>query len=237
MIDCKVELSLKWLDTCVLSVAENKAIFTIIDAKRYAPVVTLSTEVSEKLSKKLSEGFKRPVYWNKYKVIPNKQVAVEAKRTSQIRELLDAIYQGVKRLFVNYNDAGGANRVTVHSNQRYFLPRVQIKNWWKSFHDQSVNDLIEQYDEIRKTATDDYTTGCLLDFAYFKNNCRLIAADLSKQKALDADSRAIQQIISTGEVNTRTVIYYILEQSKETTLEPLKGITIVLQLHTNGWIW
>ena len=128
LIDCKVELSLKWLDTCVLSVAENKAIFTIIDAKRYAPVVTLSTEVSVKLSKKLSEGFKRPVYWNKYKVIPNKQVAVEAKRTSQIRELLDAIYQGVKRLFVNYNDAGGANRVTVHSNQRYFLPRVQIKN-------------------------------------------------------------------------------------------------------------
>ena len=237
MIDCKVELSLKWLDTCVLSVAENKAIFTIIDAKRYAPVVTLSTEVSVKLSKKLSEGFKRPVYWNKYKVIPNKQVAVEAKRTSQIRELLDAIYQGVKRLFVDYNDAGGANRVTVHSNQRYFLPRVQIKNWWKSFHDQSVNDLIEQYDEIRKTATDDYTTGCLLDFAYFKNSCRLIAADLSKQKALDADSRAIQQIISTGEVNTRTVIYYISEQSKETTLEPLKGIIIVLQLHTNGWIW
>ena len=76
----------------------------------------------------MSEGFKRPVYWNKYKVIPNKQVAVEAKRTSQIRELLDAIYQGVKRLFVDYNDAGGANRVTVHSNQRYFLPRVQIKN-------------------------------------------------------------------------------------------------------------
>ena len=185
----------------------------------------------------MSEGFKRPVYWNKYKVIPNKQVAVEAKRTSQIRELLDAIYQGVKRLFVDYNDAGGANKVTVHSNQRYFLPRVQIKNWWKSFHDQSVNDLIEQYDEIRKTATDDYTAGCLLDFAYFKNSCRLIAADLSKQKALDADSRAIQQIISTGEVNTRTVIYYIPEQSKETTLEPLKGIIIVLQLHTNGWIW
>ena len=121
LIECKVELSLKWLDTCVLSVAGNKAI--------YVPVVTLSIVVSVKLSKKLNEGFKRPVYWNKYKVIPNKQVAVEAKRTSQIRELLDAIYQGVKRLFVDYNDAGGANRVTVHSNQRYFLPRLQIKNY------------------------------------------------------------------------------------------------------------
>ena len=70
-----------------------------------------------------------------------------------------------------------------------------------------------------------------------KTAADIIAADLSKQKALDADSRAIQQIISTGEVNTRTVIYYIPEQSKETTLEPLKGIIIVLQLHTNGWIW
>ena len=60
-------------------------------------------------------------------------------------------------------------------------------------------------------------TGCLLDFAYFEKNYRLIAADLSKQKALDDDSRAIQQIIFTGEIkaevaNTRVTIYYILEQ-------------------------
>ena len=48
---------------------------------------------------------------------------------------------------------------------------------------------------------------------------KLIAADLSKQKALDADSRAIQQIIFTGTV----IIYYILEQSKETMLEFSKG--------------
>ena len=42
---------------------------------------------------------------------------------------------------------------------------------------------------------DDYTTGCLLDYAYFKDNYRLIAVNLSKQKALDADPRAIQQIV------------------------------------------
>ena len=53
--------------------------------------------------------------------------------------------------------------------------------------------MIKQYDEIRKVSTgygDDYTTGCLLDYAYFKDNYRLIAVDLSKQKALDADPRA-----------------------------------------------
>ena len=96
--------------------------------------------------------------------------------------------------------------------------------------------MIKQYDDIRKISTgqgDDYTTGCLLDFAYFEKNYRLIAADLSKQKALDADPKAIQQIIFTDkikatEANIRTIIYYILEKSKETKLEFAKGTTKVL---------
>ena len=67
-----------------------------------------------------------------------------------------------------------------------------------------------------------------MDLAYFEKNYRLIAVDLNKQKALDADSRAIQQIIFTGkikvaEVKTRVILYYILEQSKETILEFSKG--------------
>ena len=97
-----------------------------------------------------------------------------------------------------------------------------------------INDSIEQYDEIRKISTgkgEDYTTGCLLDFDYFKKNYRIIAADLSKQKALDADSRAIQQIIFTGKIkataaNTRVIIFYVLEKSKETILEFSKGTTV-----------
>ena len=73
----------------------------------------------------------------------------------------------------------------------------------------------------------DYTTGCLLPYAYYKGNCRLIAADLRKQKALDAVSRAIQQIIFTGKIkstvaNTRVIIYYILEQSKKRSCNFLK---------------
>ena len=74
----------------------------------------------------------------------------------------------------------------------------------------------------------DYTTGCLLHFAYFEKNYKLIAADLSKQKALDADSRAIQQIIFTGKTDNQIRVYYILEQSKETILEFSKGTTKVL---------
>ena len=71
---------------------------------------------------------------------------------------------------------------------------------------------------------DDYTTGCLLDLASFKKSYRLIAADWSTQKALDADSRTIQQMISTSKIkasvpNIRVIIYYILVQLKETILQ------------------
>ena len=128
-----------------------------------------------------------------------------------------------------------------HLLHRYFLPRFKIDNYnieidGRNFYDEAINDSIKQYDKIRKISIgqgDDYTTGCLLDFAYFKEKYRLIAADLSKQKALDADSRAIQQIIFTGKIkaaadNTRVIIFYILEKSKETILEFSKRTTKVL---------
>ena len=121
-------------------------------------------------------------------------------------------------------------------HRKYFLPRVEIKTYnieidGINFHDPPINDLIKQYDEVRKISIgqgDDYTTGCLLDLAYFKQNYRLIAADLSKQKVLDADSRAIQQIIFTGVASEASIIYYIYEKSKETILQFSKETTKVL---------
>ena len=91
--------------------------------------------------------------------------------------------------------------------------------------------MIKQYDEIRKVPAgqgDDYTTGRLVDFAKFEKNYRTITADLSRQKALDADSRAIQQIVFTGKTDNRIRVYYILEQSKETILKFPKETTKVL---------
>ena len=61
-----------------------------------------------------------------------------------------------------------------------------------------------------------------------KKNYKLIPADLSKQKALDADSRAIQQIIFTGKASKNIMVYYILQQSKETILRFSKGTAKVL---------
>ena len=78
LINCKIELSLNWIKNCMLTTAANasSATFKITDAKLYVPVVALSTEDNAKLTKQLSEGFKRPVYWNKYKVIDNKVVEI-----------------------------------------------------------------------------------------------------------------------------------------------------------------
>ena len=105
----------------------------------------------------------------------------------------------------------------------------------RNFYDQPINGMINQYDEVRKVSIgygDDYTTGCFLDYVYFKDCYKLIAVDLSKQKALDADPRAIQQKVFQGVVGgdngTKIRLYTIHKQSKETMLEFTKGTAKVL---------
>ena len=126
---------------------------------------------------------------------------------------MDASFQGVNRLFVlAFNNAtenfpgnpfnNSTNRVQRDSHRKYFLRRVDITNYnvliyGRNFYDQPINDQIKKYNEIRKIATrkgDDHTARCLLDYQYFKDRYQLIAVDLSKQKELDADPRAIKQI-------------------------------------------
>ena len=119
------------------------------------------------------------------------------------------------------------------------LPRREIKNYnvlidRRNVYDQPINDIIKQYDEVRKVSMgygDDYTTGCLLDYAYFKDNYRLIAVDLSKQKDLDVDLRTIEQIVFQvvgGANDTKIRLHTILEKSRETILEFAKGTAKVL---------
>ena len=159
LINCKVELSLKWYERCLLTAATT-ATFKITDAKLYVPIVTLSAEDNAKLSKLLGEGFKRSIYWNKYKVIDNIVVSINnANEEKYIRERHDASYQGVKRLFVlAYDNTAGNNQVSVDYFKKYFLPRVKKENYkiqidGKNFYDQPINDTIKQYDEIRKNST------------------------------------------------------------------------------------
>ena len=197
LINCEVELSLQRYEICLVTAA-NTATFKITDATLYVPIVTLSVEDNSKLIELLNKGFKRSIYWNEYKVTPNKIVEIAAINEGKyIRELLDSCCQGVKRLFVlAYDNTAGNNQVSVDSYKKYFLPRVKIYNYnidvdGRNFYDQPINDSIKQYDEVRKIFTgqgDDYTTGYLLDFAYFQNNSRLIAADLNKQKRFKSNS-------------------------------------------------
>ena len=98
----------------------------------------------------------------------------------------------------------------------------------ENFFDQPMKNDKITHDNIRKIATgqgDDYTTGCLLDYVYFKKYYKMIAIDFSKQQALDTDPRAIQQINFTvnwdRDQNTR--IYFILEETKETVLDFTQG--------------
>ena len=232
LVNCKVYLELNWIEDRTLSSAGHSAKFETTDAKLHVPIVTLSTKNSANLTKQLSEGLKRSVYWNSYEKRPAKVI----EQGENLYELLNASLQGVRRLFVLAYaiTAGENNKAGIKNNKKYFLPRGEIKNCnvlidGRNFYAQPIIDLIKQYDEIRKVSTengDDYTTGCLLDYSYFKNNYKLIAADLSKQKALDADPRATQQIVFQGVVGgddgTKIRLYTIFEQSKETILEPSK---------------
>ena len=111
--------------------------------------------------------------------------------------------------------------------------RLQWYDWWKNFFDQPIKNHKVTYNNIRKIATgqgDDYTTGCLLDYTYFKKYCKIIAIDLSKQQALDADPKAIQQINFTANLDRagNTRFYFILEEAKETVFEFSQGTVKVL---------
>ena len=94
----------------------------------------------------------------------------------------------------------------------------------KNFFDQPISNNLKTYENIRNIATgqgEDYTTGCLLDYSYFKGHYKMIAINLSKQQVLDADLRAIQQINFTANLDRAgdTTMFFITEEAKETILE------------------
>ena len=109
------------------------------------------------------------------------------------------------------------------SHNQYHLPTVQIKDYnviidGRNFFDQPIKNDLKTYDNIKKIVTgqgDDYTTGWLLDYSYFKKYYKLIAIDLSKQQ--DADLKAIQQIIFIENLDREEglTMFFIIEETKE----------------------
>ena len=229
LINCEVNLILTWSKDCIITNSTGEGKFAITETKLYVPVVTLSTKDNEKLLQQLKSGFKKTISWNKYES--------NIKTFSQNRYLnylINPSFQGVNRLFVlsfkNENDR------TSHST--YYLPKVEIKDCnvmidGRNFFDQPINSMSKTYENIRKIATskgDDYTTGCLLVYPYSKENCKMIAIDLSRQNELDADLRATQQINFTANLDRagNTTIFFIIEEAKETIFEFSQGTVKVL---------
>ena len=123
LINCKVELTLNWYTNCVTIIWNGTAAtFTITDTKLYVPIATLKTKENAKLSKLLNEGFKSSVYWNHCKIFLKNYAENE-----NIRERLDASFQGVSKLFVFAYQRGDANYVNEAAFDKYFLSKIKIK--------------------------------------------------------------------------------------------------------------
>ena len=223
LINCEVNLIFTWSSTCVLiatSIPNQAATFAITYTKLYVPVVTLSTQENTKFFQQLKSGFKRVINWNKYLSKPELLA-----QNPDLNHLVEPSFQGVNRLFV----LAFENDDDRTSDDQYHLPTVEIKDYnivinGENFFDQPIKNNKVKYDNIRKIAAgqgDDYTTGCLLDYSYFANTYKMIAVDLSKQQALDADPRAMQQINFTANLDRagNTRVYFILEETKETILD------------------
>ena len=232
LINCEVNLILTWSSHCVLvatAIQNQAATFEITDTKLHVPVVTLSTQENAKFIQQLKSGFKRVINWNKYLSKPELLA-----QNPNLNHLVEPSFQGINRLFV----LAFENDDDRKSDDEYYLPTVEIKDHnivinGENFFDQPIKNNKITYDNIRTIATgqgDDYTTGCLLNYPYFADTYKIIAVDLSKQQALDADPRAIQQINFTANLDRagNTRVYFILEEAKETILDFSQGAVKVL---------
>ena len=235
LINCEVNLILTWSSTCVLiatNILNQNAIFAITDTKLYVPVVTLSTQENTKFLQQLKSGFKKVINWNKYLSKPELLA-----QNPNLNHLIEPSFQGVNRLFV----LAFENDDDRTSDDQYYLPAVEIKDYsirinGENFFDQPIKNNKVTYENIRKIVAgqgDDYATGCLLDYPYFVDTYKMIAVYLSKQQALDADPRAIQQINFTANLDRdgNTRVYFILEEAKETILDFSQGTVKVLYIY------
>ena len=229
LINCEVSLILTSSSTCVITNSTGAGAFEITDTKLDVPVVTSSTQDNAKLLQELKSGFKRVVNWNKYLSKPELLA-----QNPKLNHLVEPSFQGVNRLFA----LAFENDAQRTSYSGYYLPNVEIKYYnvminGEIFFDQPIKNVKVTYENIRKIAAgqgDDYTTGCLLEYPYFRDSYKMIVVDLSKQQVLDADPRAIQQINFTANLDRAgsTRIYFILEEAKETILNFAQGTVKVL---------
>ena len=232
---CEVSLELRWNKSCVITSLQEVQIdagppavnatptgasLAINDCKLYIPVVTLSKDDKIKLLTNLKSGFTRGIIWNKY----ISQMTTEAINNN-LNILIDSTFTNVNRLFVLAYEQNNNNR---QSFSRFYLPNVMVKDYnviidKLAFFDLPIKTEEEAYDKIIDIRrNNEYTTGNLLDYDYFKKYYKLIAVDLSKQQDL------IQQINFIGRLAEAANVFIIIEKKEHTILEFSQNFANVL---------
>ena len=233
LISCEVSLELKWDKNCVITSLEQRVIaganppardnaptgatLAITDCKLYVPVVTLSKDDEIKLLTNLKSGFKRKIIWNKYR----SQMTTEAANNN-LNILVDPTFTNVNRLFVL---AYGQNNNHRQSFSQFYLPNVMVKDYnviidKLAFFDLPIKTEEEAYEKIIDISrNNEYTTGNLLDYDYFKKHYKLIAIDLSKQQVLQENEDLIQQTNFIGRLENAANVFIIIEKKENTILE------------------
>ena len=200
--------------------------FKITDTKLYVPVVSLSKEKNIKLLEQLKSGFKRTIKWNKYRSPMTIQ-----PQNNNLNYLIDPTFTNVNRLFI-LSFSRNNNTDNRDSFSDYYVRNAEIKDFnvlidGKSFFDLPVKNEEEIYEKIIEMSNDnDYTTGNLSDFPYFKENYKSIAIDLTKQTKL----KDPQQIIFTRKLDkdNGVTMFFIIEKSEETTFNFLQNSVIII---------
>ena len=223
LINCEMSLTLTWSENCVIASNATReadpdadpavaginnptnAVFKTTDCKLYVSAVTLLAQDDNKLIEQLKTGFKRTITWNKYRSEMSNQT-----KNNNLNYLIDPTFTNVNRLFVlsfeNENDST--------SFSKYYVPKVEIKDFnmlidRKAFFEIPVKNKEEAYDQIiEMSKNNDYTTGNLLDYEYFKDHYKLIAIDLSKQIKLEnPDLKQQINFIGRLEENNGTMFF------------------------------
>ena len=229
LINCEVSLELKWNKNCVITSLEQRdigggnrenaptgATLAINDCKLYVPEVTLSKDDEIKLLTNLKSGFKREIIWNKYR----SQMTTEAVNNN-LNILIDPTFTNVNKLFVLAYQAADDRQ----SFSQFYLPKVLVKDYnviidKLAFFDLPIKTEEEAYEKIIDISrNNEYTTGNLLDYDYFKKHYKLITIDLSKQQVLQENEDLIQQINFIGRLENAANVFIIIEKKENTILK------------------
>ena len=238
LISCEVFLELKWDKNCVITSLEQRdigggnrdnaptgATLAINNCKLYVPAVTLSKDDEIKLLTNLKSGFKREIIWNKYR----SQMTAEAINNN-LNILIDPTFTNVNRLFV----LAYQNADDIQSFSQFYLPNVMVQDYnviidKLAFFDLPIKTEEEAYEKIIDISrNNEYTTGNLLDYDYFKKYYNLIAIDLSKQQVLQENEDLIQQINFIGKLEEAANVFIIIEKKENTILELSQNLANVI---------